>query len=83
MLQGNQDVILFGVIEVESLDWLLPQARRELERDLRAYDNQIHSINGRSALTLKNIYGPRSGEGYTLKVRIACVKRMLASLVCE
>ncbi|PPQ64632.1 hypothetical protein CVT24_008369 [Panaeolus cyanescens] len=83
ILEGNQDIIMFGVLEIEKLDWLLPQAQKILELDLREHDNEIHSINGRSALSLKNIYGSRAGDGYKLKVRIACVKRMAANVMSK
>jgi len=70
--------VFFGVLEIESLEWLSEQGFEYLEKDLQERDEKAHMSHSKSGLTLRTLYGHRKDEGSHIKVRICCDKSMTA-----
>lgn len=77
-ISRNQDVVFFGVIEIEDLDWLSDQGLQYLERDFMEQDAKIHMDHAKSGLTIKKAYSRRKQDGPRLKIKICCRKILLA-----
>ncbi|KAF5370224.1 hypothetical protein D9615_010088 [Tricholomella constricta] len=73
----------YGILEIEKLEWLSPQGKEWLQRDLRQRDVKIHSQLSASGLTLSTLYGNNKGEGLKLSVWIQGVKSMSARFMTE
>ncbi|KDR83945.1 hypothetical protein GALMADRAFT_236453 [Galerina marginata CBS 339.88] len=77
-LAQNPEVVFFGIIEIEDLEWLSEQGLAYLERDFRDYDQKIHLAHCQTALTIKSYFRNRKSNGPRLKVQLCCRKTLLA-----
>ncbi|KAF9466306.1 hypothetical protein BDZ94DRAFT_1306300 [Collybia nuda] len=71
-------VYFFGKLQIASLSWLTPKAKKWLEDDLRKRDEDLNLRGGNSGLTLERLYGNMSNEGSHITVLIGCEKSMNA-----
>ncbi|KAM5536202.1 hypothetical protein V8D89_010101 [Ganoderma adspersum] len=62
-----------GILEIQRLTWLTPEAHAAIEEELRNRDLAVHpksNLDARtSGLTLKNIYGPNSQVKVRVKIQ--------------
>jgi len=83
-LAKKPEIMFFGILEIEKLDWLSEQGLHYLQRDLKDYDHKIHISGHETRATLEELYEERTPDDHFLKVRICCRKTMLAHyLTCE
>jgi hypothetical protein len=80
----NEKVVFFGILTIDSLEWLSERGFEYLQQDLREYDETKHLQHNQSGLTLQTLYGDKTWKGSRLRVMIACDKTLLAHfLTCE
>lgn len=77
-LVSRHPVFFFGVLKVDSLEWLSDDGKNLLEADLRNRDEVLHPHIKKSGLTLERLYGDVSGQGSTVSVFIRCEKTLAA-----
>ncbi|GLB36142.1 hypothetical protein LshimejAT787_0304300 [Lyophyllum shimeji] len=68
----------YGLLKIESLNWLSPQGKEWLQLDLQERDLELNPQRTASRLTLSSIYGERRNEGSRLLVQIYGVKAQSA-----
>ena len=72
-------VLFYGVLEIESLDWLSPQGTKWLEYDLRRRESMGAEVNhGFHALRLTRLYGDGKKGQFRIRVWIQGEKNMQA-----
>lgn len=78
--------MFFGILEIEDPEWLSKKGLEYLERDIKEYDRKVHirHITGDSGWGIHILWRQLKTERRPLKVRIGCVKNMLAHyLTCQ
>ena len=77
-LTARHPVFFYGVLKVDSLEWLSEDGRNLLEANLRKRDEELHPRIQTSRLTLERLYGDVRGRGSTISVIIHCEKKLPA-----
>lgn len=78
--------MFFGILEIEDLGWITKTGLEYLERDIKEYDQQVHIryLTGDPGWDIHRFWRQLKTERRSLKVRIGCVKNMLAHyLTCQ
>ncbi|KAF8898756.1 hypothetical protein BD779DRAFT_1666546 [Infundibulicybe gibba] len=78
---AKYSVHFYGILTIETLEWLTQDGYKWLEADLRERDQEARTSTHISGLTLKQLYGFRAGEGTKLSVYIHCEKNLLAEFM--
>jgi hypothetical protein len=83
-LVSRKPVYFYGVLKIESLNWLSEEGLSSLEAELRLRDEELHPHLRGSMLTLKNVYGDAKGRGSMISVILKCRKSMYVEyMTCE
>ena len=83
-LISKNPVYFYGVLQIESLDWLSPEGKARLEKELQMRDKELHPNITGSGLTLVWLYGDAKGRGSMISVIIRCKKNMFVEyMTCE
>ena len=83
-LVSRKPVYFYGVLKIESLDWLSEEGLATLESELRHRDEELHPHLRASMLTLKAVYGDAKGRGSMISVVVKCKKSMYVEyMTCE
>ncbi|KAF8914178.1 hypothetical protein CPB84DRAFT_1758622 [Gymnopilus junonius] len=77
-LEKNPEVVFFGMVEVENLDWLSEKGLEYLEADFKEHEENACLDYCRSGLTLKTAYELRKLDSPFLRVKVCCRKSLLA-----
>ncbi|KAM6497701.1 hypothetical protein JOM56_005649 [Amanita muscaria] len=70
-------VRFYGLLKIESLDWLSDEGKQLLEADYRKRDERLHAVR-KSELTLETLYGDAKGRGSQISVFISAEKTLAA-----
>ncbi|KIL60153.1 hypothetical protein M378DRAFT_26641 [Amanita muscaria Koide BX008] len=70
-------VKFYGLLKIESLDWLSDEGKQLLEADYRKRDERLHAVR-KSELTLETLYGDAKGRGSQISVFISAEKTLAA-----
>ena len=83
-LVSRKPVYFYGVLKIESLNWLSEDGLSSLEAELRHRDEELHPQLHTSMLTLKTVYGDAKGRGSMISVILKCKKSMYVEyMTCE
>jgi len=75
----HHPVLFYGVLEIESLDWLSPQGMKWLEYDLRRRESMDAEVNhGVHGLHLTKLYGDGKRGQFRIRVWIQGEKNLPA-----
>lgn len=81
---SRKPVYFYGVLKIESLNWLSEDGRSSLEDELRLRDKELHPHLRGSKLSLKTVYGDAKGRGSMISVILKCRKSMYVEyMTCE
>ncbi|KAM6501259.1 hypothetical protein JOM56_004273 [Amanita muscaria] len=76
-------VKFYGLLKIESLDWLSDEGKQLLEADYRKRDEQLHAVR-KSEVTLETLYGDAKGRGSQISVFISSEKTLAAEyMTCK
>ncbi|KIL60135.1 hypothetical protein M378DRAFT_14316 [Amanita muscaria Koide BX008] len=70
-------VKFYGLLKIESLDWLSDEGKQLLEAEYRKRDERLHAVR-KSELTLETLYGDAKGRGSQISVFISSEKTLAA-----
>jgi hypothetical protein len=77
-LISKHTVFFYGVLKVDSLEWLSEGGRDLLEANVRKRDEELHPHIGTSRLRLERLYDNAKRRGLAISVFIRCEKNLAA-----
>ncbi|KAF8642257.1 hypothetical protein AX16_009532 [Volvariella volvacea WC 439] len=80
---NDYPVYIFGILEVDTLDFLSERGKQWLETDFRARDEKLHGRAHTSGLTLPKLYNGGKNGGTKLKVWVRCEKMLYAAFLTD